>query len=102
MASKKKEEATKAAAKRKEVEDVREVMAVAAPRRPAPSDAPVGSRLFRVSDSYFANKKDAKQYRDNGAPNGSCVSKGPDHFLYGVMGHPRTTSARKNKGRFTN
>jgi hypothetical protein len=42
-------------------------------------------RLFRVATKYFSNKRDAKAYRNE---HGGHVSKGEDHWLFGVKREP--------------
>lgn len=39
-------------------------------------------RLFQVGGEFFANKPEAKQYRD---ANGGHVSIGPDHWRFGPV-----------------
>lgn len=58
-------------------------------------------RLFQVEQDhgdvfYAQSKAAAKEMRD--ANPGSCVSKGPDHWRYGVKGNPRTHSHNSKSG----
>lgn len=50
-------------------------------------------RLFTVNGEYFANKVEAKAARDAG-PEGSKVSKGPDH----IGNHGRRVPATHHRG----
>ena len=62
-------------------------------------------RLFKVvtknTTYYFGNKMEAKVVRDeiNSLERTNyAVSKGPDHWLYGVKGTPRTHSHNNRSG----
>jgi hypothetical protein len=52
-------------------------------------------RLFSVNGHFFECKDDAKAFRD---VEGGCVSKGPDHRLYGVKGGRKTHSHNSRSG----
>lgn len=52
-------------------------------------------KLFEVDGVYFDNKAQAKAHR---AAHGGRVSKGPDHWLYGIKGNQKTHAHNAHSG----
>jgi hypothetical protein len=54
-------------------------------------------RLFQVKNEFFEEKKEAKKFRD---ANGGVVSKGPDHWRFGIKLSGTTHSNGNVKRKF--